>query len=213
MKIAITGGIGSGKSAAANFIKELGFPVFSCDEIYANLCTEPEFLNELSARFPGCVRAGKLLREALSARVFSDEAAREKLNSFTHPIIFKRLEEAMRPFPTAFAEVPLLFESGAEKKFDFVLVLLREREARVKSLLARGLTKAEIERRMARQFDYSAYFSAASKGCGGGALEPLGEGALQPLGEGALQNFILILNDGTLFELQTRIKAALKKLI
>ena len=154
-KIAITGGIGSGKSAVSEILRKKGQPVFSCDEIYAELCGEEKFLKELNGIFPGCVKDGKLDRKTLSKIVFLNEAEHEKLNSFTHPHISARLMEKMSVYPIAFAEVPLLFESGLENQFDAVIVVMREKSTRIASVKARdGLTEEEIRLRMSRQFDY-----------------------------------------------------------
>ena len=157
VKIAITGGIGSGKSAVSEILRKKGQPVFSCDEIYADLCGEEKFLNELNEIFSGCVKDGKLDRKALSKIVFSNEAERERLNAFSHPRIMERLMEKMSAFPLSFAEVPLLFESGVEDMFDSVIVVMREKSARMEAIKRRdGLSEEEILLRMSRQFGYEA---------------------------------------------------------
>lgn len=155
-KIALTGGIGSGKSTAGELLREMGYPVFSCDEIYAELSNERKFLELLASRFPSCVTYGKLDRKKLSETVFSDEASLLALNSLTHPLIYERLLMRMEKFPLSFAEVPLLFESGREADFNEVFVVIREKSARIASIKARsGLSEAEILARMAKQYDYS----------------------------------------------------------
>lgn len=155
MKIAVTGGIGSGKSTLCDLIKARGYPVFSCDEIYAQLCTETSFLAALDGRFPGCVKNGALDRAYLSRLVFGDESARRALNALSHPHIMRQLIYKMQPHKVAFAEVPLLFESGTVQSFDMVLVVLRDTEKRVEAVMARsGLSADEIALRMARQFPY-----------------------------------------------------------
>ncbi len=154
-KIAVTGGIGSGKSLVLSALKNWGYAVFSCDEIYAELCKEQEFLLGLEALFPIAVKEGALDRATLSSVVFSDGVAREKLNGYTHPLVMERLFARMDEFPLSFAEVPLLFEGGYEKSFDGVIVLLRKKEARVEAVKKRsGLSEEEILRRMDSQFSY-----------------------------------------------------------
>ncbi len=86
-KIAVAGGIGSGKSTVLNILKKHGCAVFSCDEIYAELCADAEFLYGLSVLFPEVVKAGRLDRALLSSMIFSDPQARAKLNDYTHPLI------------------------------------------------------------------------------------------------------------------------------
>lgn len=155
-KIAITGGIGSGKSAVCRILKERGYPVFSCDEINRTLLSEKSYLDGLCALFPACVKDGKLNKAALSALVFSDKEALKTLNAYAHPRISERLRRDMEGAEkTCFAEVPLLFESGMTKRFDGAIVVLRNKEERIRAVVARdGLTAEQAEARMKQQFDY-----------------------------------------------------------
>lgn len=155
-KIAITGGIGSGKSAVCRILKERGYPVFSCDEINHTLLSEKSYLNGLCALFPTCVKDGNLQKTALAALVFSDKDALETLNAYAHPRISERLQRDMDAAQkTCFAEVPLLFESGMAKQFDGAIVVLRNKEERIRAVVTRdGLTAEKAEARMKQQFDY-----------------------------------------------------------
>ena len=155
-KIAITGGIGSGKSAVCRILKERGYPVFSCDEINRTLLSEKSYLDGLCALFPACVKDGKLNKAALSALVFSDKEALKTLNAYAHPRIAERLRRDMEGAEkTCFAEVPLLFESGMTKQFDGTIVILRNKEERIRAVVTRdGLTAEQAEARMKQQFDY-----------------------------------------------------------
>ena len=155
-KIAITGGIGSGKSAVCRILKERGYPVFSCDEINHTLLSEKSYLDGLCALFPACVKDGNLQKTALAALVFSDQEALETLNAYAHPRISERLQRDMDGAQkTCFAEVPLLFESGMAKQFDGVIVVLRNKEERIRAVVTRdGLTAEKAEARMKQQFDY-----------------------------------------------------------
>lgn len=155
-KIAITGGIGSGKSAVCRNLKERGYPVFSCDEINHTLLSEKSYLDGLCALFPTCVKDGNLQKTALAALVFSDKEALETLNAYAHPRISERLQRDMDAAKkTCFAEVPLLFESGMTKQFDGAIVVLRNKEERIRAVVTRdGLTAERAEARMKQQFDY-----------------------------------------------------------
>ena len=155
-KIAVTGGIGSGKSAVCRILKERGYPVFSCDEINRTLLSEKSYLDGLCALFPACVKDGKLNKAALSALVFSDKEALRTLNAYAHPRITERLQREMEGArKTCFAEVPLLFESGMAKQFDCAIVVLRNKEERIRAVVTRdGLTAEQAEARMKQQFDY-----------------------------------------------------------
>lgn len=155
-KIAITGGIGSGKSAVCRILKERGYPVFSCDEINRTLLSEKSYLDGLCALFPACVKDGNLQKTALAALVFSDKEALETFNAYAHPRISERLQREMEGArKTCFAEVPLLFESGIAEQFDGVIVVLRNKEERIRAVVTRdGLTAERAEARMKQQFDY-----------------------------------------------------------
>lgn len=152
-KIAVTGGIGSGKSTVLALLEKHGYRTVSCDGIYAQLCTEQPFLAGLARLFPTAVKNGTLDRAALSHIVFSDKEAREKLDSYTHPLIMERLLARMEG--VCFAEVPLLFEGGYERLFDGTIAVLRDKRARIEAVKRRsGLSEEEIALRMDSQFGY-----------------------------------------------------------
>lgn len=152
-KIAVTGGIGSGKSLFMRAVKEAGFPTLSCDEEYRALLTEESFLKGLFALFPQAEEGGKFHKKALAALVFSDENARRQLNAYAHPRIMARIFEKAEKFPVVFVEVPLLFESDLEGAFDLVIAVRRNKEERLRAVVTRdGGTKEEALLRMAAQF-------------------------------------------------------------
>ncbi len=156
-KIAITGGIGSGKSTVSRRIKEAGYPVFSCDELYKNILRNPTYVQKVAARFPTCVTNGEIDRAKLASVIFKNERERAALNSIAHPLVmqalFSRMEESESRL--VFAEVPLLFEGNFQSQFDKVIVVLREKERRIASVVRRdGLLPAEVEDRILAQFDY-----------------------------------------------------------
>lgn len=156
-KIAVTGGIGSGKSTVCEIIKKLGFATLSCDEIYAELLKDADFLNILEKNFCGVLNANGLLnRKKLSNIVFSDSAKLEKLSALTHPAIMKKLlKSAEEVKGICFCEVPLLFEHGYEKLFDKVIVVTRDYTERVQAVSKRdNITQKEVENRINSQYDY-----------------------------------------------------------
>lgn len=158
-KIAITGGIGSGKSSVVNVLREMGYPVFSCDEIYANLRESKEYLQKLSIVFPQAVVDGRLDRKRLSEVVFQNPKKREILNELSHPMIMQKLNalinEHLEPF--VFAEVPLLFENGFEKDFDAVIIVKRNIDDRITAICQRDeITENQARQRINAQFDYDA---------------------------------------------------------
>ena len=126
-KIAVTGGIGSGKSVFCAILRKKGFPVFSCDEIYRNLWRNQSYQHGLCEVFPECVQAGTMNEKLLAA---------------------------MEGEGVFFAEVPLLFEGGFESLFDEVIALRRADDARLSAVAERdAVTTEEIAARMNSQFD------------------------------------------------------------
>ena len=157
VKIAITGGIGSGKSTVAKIIAESGYPVISCDEIYKELLTDSNFLNKLSSEFGVILTPdGTLSRNKLSAIVFSDSSKLAKLNEITHPTIMDSALNQMSGEGLFFCEVPLLFENGYEKLFDNSIVILRDNALRISAVSMRDdKTENEVKKRINNQFDYN----------------------------------------------------------
>ena len=155
--VAVTGGIGSGKSTVIGMIRKMGYPVFSADEISRTIYADPRIQEKIKRHFPECISEMGIDRAKLSGIVFSDKGRLEMLNSITHPAIMENLFLEMEKSTSVlvFAEVPLLFEEGYERRFDQVIVVLRDRESRIASVQARdGLSKEEVVARIKNQFDY-----------------------------------------------------------
>lgn len=94
MKVAVTGGIGAGKSEFMRAVKELGIRTYSADEINAELLRDKRYLEKLSAAFPLAVKDGKVDKAALREEVFSDEKKRKTLNALAHPEIRRKIEKS-----------------------------------------------------------------------------------------------------------------------
>ena len=157
VKIAITGGIGSGKSMVAAILRQKGHSVYSCDEIYKEVICSSSYVESVAKEFPTCVENGIVNRKALSDIVFNNPAKLNKLNAIAHPLIMKKLNTYMRHdvHEFVFAEVPLLFENGFEKDFEKVLVVQRDKAQRIQSVLSRdNLSENEALKRMNAQFGY-----------------------------------------------------------
>ncbi|MGN1234761.1 MAG: dephospho-CoA kinase [Christensenellaceae bacterium] len=155
-RIAITGGIGSGKSAAAAIIKEAGYPVFSADEEYASLLSDAGFVKKLDEEF-SVAPGGILDKKKLSSIVFSDREKLARLNQLSHPLVMERLLSKMTA-PLSFAEVPLLFEGRFSALFDGVIVITRDKAQRIASVMQRSrLSEEEVLSRMKNQIDYESY--------------------------------------------------------
>ena len=183
-KIAVTGGIGSGKSTVCKIIKEAGYTVLSCDKIYSELLKENAFIEKLKNAFPQAIVGGQLNRRALAKAVFADGEMLKKLDSIAFPAIMERAHKMLENLEIGFVEVPLLFEGGFEKDFDEVWVLTRNKENILAAVTERSnLTREEVVARINSQFDY----------------------------DGAdLSNCKVIENDGILSDLREKINKALK---
>lgn len=156
-KIAITGGIGSGKSTVIELIKDQGFPVFSCDEIYKEIIVSKEYIQKIQEHFPTAVKNEKIDKQILSTLIFKDKTKRDMLNQIAHPLIMKRLfwKMDLSNDNLVFAEVPLLFEGNFENLFDAVIVVKRDLKSRINSVATRdNLTAIEVESRINAQFLY-----------------------------------------------------------
>lgn len=159
IKIAITGGIGSGKSASLSILAELGYSVVSCDEITANLYKKNRIKKQIKKLFPSAVKGRFFLqvdKKEIARLVFSNKEKREKLNNFLTPIIFEKcLKQANKSRGLVFVEVPLLFENNYQCFFDGVFVVLREKKTRIVSVKNRSsLTEEEVLLRIQSQIDY-----------------------------------------------------------
>ena len=139
MKVAVTGGIGAGKSEFMRAVKELGIRTYSADEINAELLRDKGYIEELSATFPLAVKEGKVDKVALREEVFSDDEKRETLNALVHPEIRRKIEEITGD---AVIEVPLLFESGMTDLFDRVIVVTAGEDVRINRVVStRNISK------------------------------------------------------------------------
>lgn len=156
--VAVTGGIGSGKSTLCSMLKSKGYPVFSCDEIYKQVIVSPDFVAKIEKAFPSAVQNGKIDRKTLSEIVFDDEGALATLNALSHPAVMENLKAEMQKSESevVFAEVPLLFEGNYQKRFDFVLIVEREEDSRISAVVKRDdTTKEAVLKRIASQIDHS----------------------------------------------------------
>jgi dephospho-CoA kinase len=158
LRVGLTGGIGSGKSAVAAFFAELGATVIDADAL-AREVVEPGSggLREIGALWPAAIGAdGALDRAALAAVVFADDAARAQLNAITHPRVRARAAELERDAPDGLVVhvVPLLFEGEFWRTCDKTVVVFAPQDVRIARVIARDSTeRAAVERRMAAQID------------------------------------------------------------
>lgn len=177
--LGLTGSIGMGKSATAAMFRDMGVPVHDADAavhlLYAGAAVAP-----VEAAFPGVTRDGVIDRPALSARVLNDAAAMARLEAIVHPLVRaeenKFLDAARRAGARlAVLDIPLLFETGGDRRVDAVAVVSapiavqRARvldrpgmtEARFEAILAKQMPDAEKRRRAHFVIDTGRGFEAA----------------------------------------------------
>lgn len=159
LTVAVTGGIGSGKSFFIEVLKEKGFSTLSCDQIAKDLFEKRTIKKKLKKLFPSAV-TGKIFlnvdRKKISDIVFIDKDALARLNALTHPIIISEtIKSAKKLKSPVFVEVPLLFEGNYTSLFDKTVVVVRDKNARIESVVSRSnLSYTEVVSRMNNQVDY-----------------------------------------------------------
>jgi dephospho-CoA kinase len=160
IRIALTGGIATGKSYCAARLASKGVPVIDADQL-AREVVRPGTpgLAAITKRFgTGVLRAdGALDRERLAATIFSDEAGRRDLERIVHPAVYEAIQGWLRRAeiagaPLAVADIPLLYETGHDRDFDRVIVAACRPETQRARLMARnGLSDEEARQRIAAQ--------------------------------------------------------------
>ncbi|WP_229075255.1 dephospho-CoA kinase [Actinoplanes sp. DH11] len=160
LRVGLTGGIGAGKSAVARRLAERGAVIVDAD-VLSREVVEPgtDGLAEIVAAFGAGVLTpdGALDRPALGAKVFGDETARRTLEQIIHPRVRARTVEltaAAAPDATVVNDVPLLVETGLAPSYHLVIVVLADRDLRIRRLTQlRGMTAAEAAARIDAQTD------------------------------------------------------------
>jgi dephospho-CoA kinase len=154
--LGLTGSIGMGKSTTAKLFAEAGVPVYDADATVHQLY-EGEAVPAIEAAFPGTTADGKVDRQKLSARVVHDPAAMKQLEQIVHPMLgasrqrfFQDAEQAGAPVTVV--DVPLLYETGGEKRVDAVVVVTTSPENQRARIMARGtMTPEALDSILARQ--------------------------------------------------------------
>lgn len=154
--VGLTGGIGSGKSLAAQFFSQLGALVIDADQLARSAIERgSEGFDEVLLRFGDTVlKNGDIDRVALGQIVFENPEAKKDLEEIIHPRIRAEFEEAvasLNPGQVMVYEIPLLVETNAADRFDFVITVESNAELRKQRLRARGMFHSDIEKRMSAQ--------------------------------------------------------------
>lgn len=156
--LGLTGSVGMGKSTAARELRRMGVPVHDADKAVHHLLGRGgKAVAAVAAAFPGVEKGGAIDRAALGRRVFSDPAALKQLEAILHP----RVRQAERAFlararrqrrKLVVLDIPLLYETGGEKRCDKVLVVSAPRRIQLARVMARpGMTAERLAGVKARQ--------------------------------------------------------------
>jgi len=154
--LGLTGSIGMGKSTTAKLFAEAGVPVYDADAT-VHMLYEGEAAPSIEAAFPGTTTGGKVDRARLSARVVHDPAAMKQLEQIVHPMLgasrqkfFHDAEQSGAP--VVVVDVPLLFETGGEKRVDAVVVVTTTPEIQRQRIMGRdNMTGEKLDAILARQ--------------------------------------------------------------
>ena len=156
--VGLTGSIGMGKSTAAAMFRRLGVPVYDADAtVHGLFAVGGEAVAAIADAFPGVVENGVVDRSLLGARVFADAAALARLEAIVHPLVFRKraafLErERWRRTPVVVLDIPLLFETGAERTCDVVAVVSAPAFLQAQRLLRRpGMSRRRLAAIRSRQ--------------------------------------------------------------
>jgi dephospho-CoA kinase len=161
LKVALTGGIATGKTYVLDRFRRLGVPCLDADELVHGVeAAGTEATAAIAARFGAGVLAadGSVNRAKLGPIVFADPAARRELEAIVHPAVFRAITAGVRAIELtgthAFAvvDVPLLFETGANERFDRVIVTACPPDLQIARLKERGLSEAAVRQRLAAQW-------------------------------------------------------------
>ena len=154
--IGLTGGIGCGKSLAAQYFAELGALVIDADQLArAAIERGSDGFDEVVALFGDSIlKDGNIDRRALGELIFKDSTAKIQLENIIHPFVRREFEEAVASLKgdqVLVYEIPLLVETKAHERFDVVITVESEMENRIARLRGRGMHISEIEGRIAAQ--------------------------------------------------------------
>lgn len=154
--VALTGGIGSGKTTVGDIFSELGAAVIDSDQLArAVLERGTKGFDLVLAKFGDAIlRNGELDRSLLATVVFNDSQKRSELESITHPLIRQSFAEIISNLPResiVINQIPLLFESKGAYKFDHIITISAPEELRIERLKNRGLGFSDIKKRIEAQ--------------------------------------------------------------
>lgn len=156
LRVALTGGIGSGKSLVGEYLEQLGAIVFDSDQLARDVVERgtPGF-DAIVKRFgDGVLTDGQINRAKLAELIFNDKSARADLEGIIHPRVKELSDRIIANAPEGAVvvnQIPILFETNGASRFDLVITVESENALRFQRLRERGMKDYEIEKRMAAQ--------------------------------------------------------------
>ena len=156
LRVALTGGIGSGKSLVGEILEELGALVIDSDQLAREVIERgsPGYEEVVNAFGDSILSEGQIDRSKLAAVVFNESDLLKKLESIIHPLVREAAEKLAKKLPSGailINQIPLLVESDGAKRFDYVVTVSADEEIRRERLRLRGLKDYEITQRIAAQ--------------------------------------------------------------
>ena len=154
--VALTGGIGSGKSTVGQIFAQLGAIVIDSDQLARDVIERGSIgFNEVVTKFGDeILKNGEIDRQILASLVFKDPTKRAELEQITHPLIrkaFTKVVSSASPDSIVINQIPLLVESNHDYKFDHIITVSASESIRSERLIKRGLTNEQINQRMQAQ--------------------------------------------------------------
>lgn len=156
LRVGLTGSIGMGKSTTAQMFREAGVPVLDSDQIVHDLYRGAA-VAPIEAAFPGVTVDGVVDRGRLAAQVLADPKALKRLEAIVHPLVWAARDDFLNEQEKKGAsivvyDVPLLFETGAEKSVDAIVVVSAPEDVQKARVLARpGMTETKFAAILAKQ--------------------------------------------------------------
>lgn len=192
VKVALTGGIATGKSHVLEVLRRSGIPCLDADTLaHGVMAAGTEAAQAIGARFGDVLTPeGAVDRRKLGPLVFADPEARAALEAIVHPAVYRAIQAGLRAFemvgaPLAIVDIPLLYETGRPGDFDCVIATVCAPDTQRERLRARGLAEAQIDQRLEAQL---------------------------PAAEKAARADIVISTDGTFEETERQVAGVLTKL-
>ena len=154
-RLALTGGIATGKSYVLDRLRQRGVAVIDADDIVHRELAAPRTAHAVARALGADVLRpdGSVDRAHVAAKVFDDPAARQRLETILHPVVYEAIAEWFQSLGgrCGVASIPLLYETGHEKDFDAVIATACTPAQQLDRLAARGLSREEAEKRIAAQ--------------------------------------------------------------